>query len=549
MAKRETPKLGLAPELPQVLSNDFNLYYKPQAEPEVAGAKEFFASLDSFVNDAGTKLVIGSEIKQKKINVAQAQKDYLENKQKFGDAVKNGQIDKTSNPYYIEEYKRLTLNEYADKFIDKLGKSYKDKNVEKDTRDGAFSQFYKSELDTFIKENNLGLFNPVELENGFFKDTSSYKAILENSHRQKQLKLFEDNFNDKVNNRIYGILEKFKDFDNSPVGDFDDADSKYKFLGDKINKEIESLRSVGETNVTDRVLQGIENFVKTTRDYEYAEQIIQNLPNFIKGGTGSFGDIGKVKAKQEELLTLLLANQEQKTDLDLKIQENQDKKEFVNTYQFLSEQDESFDILAYKNDNSRTTNELKAIDTFIKDQKFDGGNSDNNVIMKDIFDLIEEGQYERAEQVARNAYRQGEIRKGTYNNVILNDITNARNFRNKPVFSNPEYQGTISGLNSVLSSTAKQGDKLQASQAKTYINTRMLNWYKANRKQKKYILDDGSFNEDAFETDFVKQFRNIIEVMKTAKDLNGSAIFGALELNETRSSQEVFNLLDKELNQ
>ena len=32
-SKRETPQLNLAPELPQVLSNDFNLFYTPQAEP------------------------------------------------------------------------------------------------------------------------------------------------------------------------------------------------------------------------------------------------------------------------------------------------------------------------------------------------------------------------------------------------------------------------------------------------------------------------------------------------------------------------------------
>ena len=42
MAKRRIkPELNLQPELPQVLSEDFNLFYKPEAEPEIAGLKEF----------------------------------------------------------------------------------------------------------------------------------------------------------------------------------------------------------------------------------------------------------------------------------------------------------------------------------------------------------------------------------------------------------------------------------------------------------------------------------------------------------------------------
>ena len=96
--KRTTPELNLTPELPEVVSRDFNLFFKPDAEPEIAGLSEFTRSLDNFVNDAGTKLVIGKELEQKNIDVAQAQKDYIENKKKFRDAVKDGKIDETASP-------------------------------------------------------------------------------------------------------------------------------------------------------------------------------------------------------------------------------------------------------------------------------------------------------------------------------------------------------------------------------------------------------------------------------------------------------------------
>ena len=75
--KRTTPELNLTPELPEVVSRDFNLFFKPDAEPEIAGLNEFTKSLDNFVNDAGTKLVIGKDLEKKNINVAQSQKDYI----------------------------------------------------------------------------------------------------------------------------------------------------------------------------------------------------------------------------------------------------------------------------------------------------------------------------------------------------------------------------------------------------------------------------------------------------------------------------------------
>ena len=79
MAKRRIkPELNLQPELPQVLSEDFNLFYKPQEEPEIAGLKEFTASLDNFISDAGTKIVLSKELKEKEVGSAQADKDFRE---------------------------------------------------------------------------------------------------------------------------------------------------------------------------------------------------------------------------------------------------------------------------------------------------------------------------------------------------------------------------------------------------------------------------------------------------------------------------------------
>ena len=69
MAKRRTtPELNLQAELPQVLSTDFNLFYKPQAEPVPAGLENFTKSLDAFVNQGLTKKVLADEKKEKNLN-------------------------------------------------------------------------------------------------------------------------------------------------------------------------------------------------------------------------------------------------------------------------------------------------------------------------------------------------------------------------------------------------------------------------------------------------------------------------------------------------
>ena len=106
MAKRRTtPELNLQPELPKVLSQDFNLFYKPQVEPETAGLEEFTKSLDSFVNQGLTKKVLADEKKEKNLNIDEARKLKEENKLSFKDAVEKGLIVKNSNPYLIEAYK------------------------------------------------------------------------------------------------------------------------------------------------------------------------------------------------------------------------------------------------------------------------------------------------------------------------------------------------------------------------------------------------------------------------------------------------------------
>ena len=538
--KRTTPELNLTPELPEVVSRDFNLFFKPDPEPEIAGLKEFTRSLDNFVNDAGTKIVIGKELEQKNINVAQAQKDYIENKKKFRDAVKDGEIDETANPYYIEKYKELTLNEMANKFSDSLNKNYVDKKVLNDLRDGAFDTFYKSELDAFIKENNLGFFTPMELESGFFSETSSYRNILENRHKQNQLSKFKEDFKDKTNSRIYGILESAKDFDNDEFYDDDGSGTtRLNFLKNKLNKEIGSIFDVtGKGDeVVDNIIDGLANYVEKSDDFEYSKFLVEVLPSILKSGTNTFENIGRVKEAQETLMDLIVQAETKKLKSDGDIIKLKDEKKFLDTYTFLKENfnNENFDITKFRNDKNRTLTEIRAIDQFTKDTSFNGGNTNNPLIERDIDRLISEGKFDEAKKLAEESYYSKQITRTRYQNLLTKEIPTAENFGNDEVFTdNPLYEAVIGSLEKTIATTTKGGDKLTASFGIVYVNKELRKWYSLNKDKPKYKEDPTQLKKD-----FNIELDQLILAMKN------SGMFTALEFSDNTSFLNVFKKLDE----
>ena len=541
--KRTTPELNLTPELPEVVSRDFNLFFKPDPEPEIAGLKEFTRSLDNFVNDAGTKIVIGKELEQKNINQAQAQKDYIENKKKFRDAVKDGEIDETANPYYIEKYKELTLNEMANKFSDSLNRNYVDKKVLNDLRDGAFDTFYKSELDAFIKENNLGFFTPMELESGFFSETSSYRNILENRHKQNQLSKFKEDFKDKTNSRIYGILESAKDFDNDEFYDDDGSGTtRLNFLKNKLNKEIGSIFDVtGKGDeVVDSIIDGLANYVEKSDDFEYSKFLIEVLPSILQSGTNTFENIGRVKEAQETLMDLVVQAETKKLKSDGDIIKLKDEKNFLDTYTFLKENfnNENFDITKFRNDKNRTLTEIRAIDQFTKDTSFNGGNTNNPLIERDIDRLISEGKFDEAKKLAEESYYSKQITRTRYQNLLTKEIPTAENFGNDEVFTdNPLYEAVIGSLEKTIATTTKGGDKLTASFGIVYVNKELRKWYSLNKDKPKYKEDPTQLKKD-----FNIELDQLILAMKN------SGMFTALEFSDNTSFLNVFKKLDESRN-
>ena len=175
---RKKTELNLQAELPEVRSTDFNLFYKPEQAPVDKSVEIFTKSLDNFINGAGTGMVLSAEKKQKEINEAEAIKQFNDNRTGFNKAVENGEIPKEANPYFQEKYKELTLNKKANEFKANIYQRYAEQKVLDQPDPQAFDKFYNDELKKFLTENNLGAFDALQLEKGFFSETSKTRNSL-----------------------------------------------------------------------------------------------------------------------------------------------------------------------------------------------------------------------------------------------------------------------------------------------------------------------------------------------------------------------------------
>ena len=537
---RRNPELNLVPEDQKVLSTDFNLFYRPQEAPLPAGMKEFTSALDNFVNGGATKAVIGAEVKMKKSEQAKALKEYNENKGKFRDAVKNGEIDKTANPYYLEKYKELTLNSFANEFTEKILEQYNNSGVKKDLTTGAFEKFYKENLGKFIKEKELGFFQPEELEKGFFKETSIYRQQLEATHKQNLLNEFNKEFDNKVKDRIVGTIEKFKTWDTDQLSELEVQQGKTKWdkISEGLQNEITELFDVtgNGRDVVDTIFDGLELYVTSTDDYEFALQVIQQIPKRLLAGTGSIADIGRLKNRTQELKDLMIAKQNEKINNKVQFEKNKDNLTIAQTHNYLEEQlklNPNFSVSQWNNDKARTDAERIAGEQYLKSLDFDGGNSDDTDIIKDIEKLLNNNQYAEASKLAFEALQNGDIRKSTYQSYKSTVIPNAQNLEGNVYFDDIYISGQFKAFEKIITSgvsnTASDAITVRATMRK-----KLLAWLSANEDNAKYA---GKLGEIQKQEDFNAEFDKQMTLIKKTDQYNSLFGKGQFELTGKSSVQ------------
>ena len=520
-SKRKTPELKLNEEEPLVLSRDFNLFYRPQEKPLPAGTENFIKSLDNFITGAGTSMVIASEYKQKKEEGAKAIKDYAELKTKFRKAVKEGKIKKEANPYYLEKYQQLSLNSYASEFSDILYSAYVNEKVGEDITEGAFDRFYAKTLEKFVKDKDLGTFDAMTLEKGFFKETSAYRDQLEATHKSNLINNFKKDFDNKVKFKVIGVIQKWKNYDENALNEEGSDINIFERIAADLQTEIQSIIDVtddGRASI-DVVFDGLKLYVEQTTDYDFAKTLISKIPELLVGGTGaSIDKIGRIKAEKNDLLATLNEKVNEKLNNEIKVEQNKTISDSLKTFDFLKKEilkNPDFNVTTWKNEEGRTNGEILGAETFLKKDQYDGGNSDNGDAIIEIETLLRERKFIEASEVITKHFENGDIRKSTFIDYQNVRLPNAWDYDENVWFDKPVIAQTLYTLKKTKES-GRGKDRIDAGHVTKYLKDKMFKWLKAAEINETYIKNP-SLKEDDFEKYFIQTLNDLKEYGGYAK--------------------------------
>ena len=387
MARKKTT-LNLQAELPEVRSTDFNLFYRPEQAPLDKSVDIFTRSIDNFVNGAGTAMVLSAEKKEKDLNEAEAIEQFNKNRSGFNDAVKRGEIPKEANPYFQEKYKELTLNKKANEFKAGIYQRYAEQNVLDNPDPQAFDKFYNDELKLFLADNNLGTFDALQLEKGFFSETSKTRNSLFNTHVQSQMSKIGEDYKEGFKESIQGKFDKNKT--NEEIG----ADIS-AFVQDAVTN------GLGKPTARKYLLESLKDWSKTTGDLEFAERLLRDLPNHLQLGTGKLSGVEGIQNDLDELKENIDTRILQKEKDELTALDNErtrdvlEASEFANKYDTFSEAIQDPDYPKFsKNKQAEIFKEIES-----REQGFDSQTDPR--VEEDFYSLLEQNKIKEAKEFLR----------------------------------------------------------------------------------------------------------------------------------------------------
>ena len=385
---RKKTELNLQAELPEVRSRDFNLFYRPEVAPIDKSVAIFAKSIDNFVNNAGTAMVLNAEKKEKELNEAEAVKQFNQNKKGFKDAVESGEIPKEVNPYFQQKYKELQLNKKAKEFQADIYRKYAEKNVLDNPDPNAFDKFYEDELKLFLNENNLGAFDALELEKGFFSETSKTRNSLFNTHVNSQMSKIGEDFKNSFKENIQSKFDKNKSNEE---------------IGKDISAFIQESTKDGLSNSTAQkyLLESLKEYAKTTGDLEFAERLLRDLPNHLKLGTDSLAKVKGLENDFDEIKQSIDDRilQKEKDDVTkLNLQNSRDTleaSEFANKFETFSDAMSDPEYKTFS--NNKKAEVFKEYES--REQGFDSQTDPR--VEEDFYKLLEENKLTEAKEFLR----------------------------------------------------------------------------------------------------------------------------------------------------
>lgn len=316
MAKTRLPTLDITPELPQVVSQDLNWFYKPEAVPVSDTYGDLAKTLDNFAKGALTKMAVADEIELQQEGEAKAKADtakieYDEGIKTFAEYAKKNNISNNANPYYVTEMKNLYLQNKAGQFQTYLNTEYAKNNIADRALNepNVFNDFYGETLKKFVIENNLNAFDPVVMNENFFKKTDGYRNSLSATHNQSILTNADVMFQNNMTEHFTTVIKEHYGKKNG----FDAIATAY-------TNEIKRLFDItGSSKVPiEYIEKGIEALIDSDgiSNDKKMEIITQVMPKVLLG-TGNYADTERGKAFINEQRLKLVDKNNKQVNVDL----------------------------------------------------------------------------------------------------------------------------------------------------------------------------------------------------------------------------------------
>jgi hypothetical protein len=498
---RKKTELNLQAELPEVRSTDFNLFYKPEKAPRDTSIDIFTKSLDNFINGAGTAMVLSAEKKEKELNEAEALEAFNKNRTGFNDAVKRGEIPKEANPYFQEKYKELTLNKKANEFKANIYQRYAEQNVLDNPDPQAFDKFYNDELKNFLTENNLGAFDALQLEKGFFSETSKTRNSLFNTHVQSQMSKIGEDYKNNFKESIQGKFDENKS--NEEIG----ADIS-EFIKDAVTN------GLGKSTARKYLLESLDEWSKNTGDLEFAERLLRDLPNHLKLGTDA---IGNVKGLQDDLDKLkqniddriLQKEKDENTKLQLEQSNNTlEASTFADKYETLSDATKDPEY------NKFSFDKQAKIRKEYEDREVEFDSQTQPYIKDEVYKLLELNKYAEAQDYINN--NRSDIASNDFYN--LRDEINSFKFAEKDgLLASGYYKHWYNEIEGLTGRTNKQkygvgNSKIDALEHRIFEG-QMKVWLKNHPVD---TFDNPSDRKEAFEKHVKSEYEKVLEKALTS---------------------------------
>ena len=286
--------LGAQAVAPEVVSQDFNLFYRPEAKPESKALNSLVASLSNVVPSL-INYQVTEDIKKTKADEAKAVADFNLNKNMFKNLVKNGKIPAGASPHYYNKLMELELGNKARTFQAQFDEFYLNNGIADSEDTNAFNVAYDGFIKKFFNDNELDKFDKVALEKSFFTKTSNFRNQRDQQHFAKRMQIIE------------GRTEKnaVMDFTGTII-DAQDTDQSIEDVLQTLKTKTDSFSGLGVSNsrTNDYLVKGIEAYIETVNDeagFEYAKELLLGLEEF-KLGTGYWAGTAKGKAIKQKLM-------------------------------------------------------------------------------------------------------------------------------------------------------------------------------------------------------------------------------------------------------